>query len=191
MKNYLILAAVISAVIAIPLPDVQSEEQQQWGDGSSPFLLSTIPNGQLIASNPQNGAQTGFEITNAVESSVPFAMELQQTAIGGGFPSIQSNEVVNPPTSFDAASTIPSMGSGLTEAISGASYSDSNYGSAGSDSNEGTEPAGGLAPGSSSSPPPTTAPGSEPPTAPGSILDRVPLDIKFSFDTTGIYDVGI
>lgn len=190
MKNYLILAAVISAVIAIPLPDVQSEEQIQWGDGSSPFLLSTIPNGELSASNPQNGAQTGLEVTNAVESSVPFAMELQQTAVGGGFPSIQSKEVVNPPTSFDAASTFPSMGPGFTEAISGASGSDSNKGSPGSDSNHGTEPAGGLAPdSSSSSPPPTRTPGSELPTAPDSILDRIPLDIKSIFDTP-VYDVG-
>lgn len=172
MKNYFIFAAVISTVIAIPLPDVQSAEQQQWSDGSSPFLLSPIPNGQLIASNPQNGAQTGFEETNAGEPSVPFAMEIQQIAVGGGLPSIQPNEVVNAPTSFVAASTIPSMNSGFPEAISGAP---------GSDSNEGKEPVGDLVPGPpSSSPPPTTAP--------GSIPDPKPLDIKPLVDSIGIND---
>lgn len=189
MKNYFILAAVISTVIAIPLPGVQSAEQQQWSDGSSPFLLSTIPNGQIIAPNPQNGAPTGFEETNAGEPSVPFAMEIQQIAVGGGLPSIQPNEVVNAPTSFVAASTIPSMNSGFPEAISGASGSDSNKGSPGSDSNEGKEPVGDLVPGPpSSSPPPTTAPGSKLPTAPGSFLDPKPLDIKPLVDSIGIND---
>lgn len=187
MKNYFILAAVISTVIAIPLPDVQSE--QQWSEGPSPFLLSPIPNGQLIASNPQNGAQTGFEETNAGEPSVPFAMELQQIAVGGGLPSNQPNEVVNAPTSFVAASTMPSMNPGLDEVISGASGSDPNKGSPGSDSNEGKEPVGDLVPGPpSSSPPPTTAPGSELPIAPGSILDPKPLDIKPLIDSIGIND---
>lgn len=185
MKNNLILAAVLSTVIASPLPDVQSE-QQQWGDATTPFLLSTTPNDQLIASNPQDGAQTGFEETNAVEPSMPFAMDLQQIAVGGGLPSIHSNEVVNPPTSFDVASTdllssstIPSTDPGLTQAFSG---------SPGSDSKKGTEPAAGLAPGSSSSLPPATAPDSELPPAPGSTLDQAPLDINSLLDTTGIYD---
>lgn len=194
MKKYLILAAVISTVITSPLPDVQSaEQQQQWGGvESSPFLLSTFPNNQFIASSSsQNGAQTGFELTNAVEPSMPFAMDLQQIAVGGGgLPSIQSNEVVNPLTSFDVAplpdlfssSTIPpSTDPGLTEeAISGSTP--------GSDSsNKGTAPAAG----SSSSPPPATAPASSeiPPAPPGSDSDQAPLDMNsLFFDTTGIYD---
>lgn len=186
MKNSLILAAVISTVIARPLPDVQSAEQQWGDDTTTPFLLSTIPNDQLIASNSQNGAQSGFEQTNAIEPSMPFAMDLQQIAVGGGLPSIQSNEVVNPPTSIDVASTdlfssstFPSTDPGLTQAFTG---------SPGSDSNKGTELAAGLDPGSSSSPPPATAPGSELPPAPGSTLDQAPLDINTLFDTTGIYD---
>lgn len=185
MKKYLILAAVISTVITSPLPDVQSAEQQQqqqWGgDEPIPFLLSTVPNDQLIASsNSQNGAQTGFELTNAVELSMPFAMDLQQIGVGGGsLPSIQSNEVVNPLTSFDVAplpdlfssSTIPpSTDPGLTEeAISGSTP--------GSDSsNKGTAPAAG----SSSSPPPATAPASLelPPAPPGSNFDQAPLDMN-------------
>lgn len=179
MKNCLILAAVISTVIARPLPDVQSAEQHWGDDTTTPFLLSTIPNDQLVASNSQNVAQTGFEQTNAIEPSMPFAMDLQQIAVGGGLPSIQSNEVVNPPTSFDVASPDLSSSSsfpstdpgGLTEAFSG---------SPGSDSNKGTELAAGLAPGSSSSPPPATSP--------GSTLDQAPQDINSLFDTTGIYD---
>lgn len=166
MNYHFILAAVISTVVAIPLPDVQSQ-QQQWGDDATPFLLSTPPNDQLIASNPQNDAQTGFEQTNAVEPSMPFAMDLEQIAVGGGGPSILSKEVVNPSTSFDVASTIPSTDLGLTQEFSG---------SLGSNANTGTEPAAGLTPGSSTSPALAAAPGSEVPPAPGSTLDAAWLN---------------
>lgn len=183
MNNYFILAAVISTVIASPLPDVQSE-QQQWGDTTTPFLLSTLPNDQLSSSNPQNGAQTGFEQTNAVEPSMPFAMDLQQIAVGGGRPSILSNEGVDPSPSFDVTSTnlfsssnIPITDPGLTQAFSE---------SLGSDANTGTEPAAGLTPGSSPSPPPAAASGLGLPPAPDSTLE--PLDINSLFDTTGMDD---
>lgn len=184
MKNYFILAAIISTVIANPLPDVQSE-QQQWGDATTPFLLSTLTSDQSIKSDPQNSAQTGFEQTNSVELSMPFAMDLQQIAVGGGRPSVQSDEVVSPLNLFDDASTklfssstIPSADPSLTQAFSGSLVGDANTG---------TEPAAGLALGSSSLPP-VAASGPELPAAPGSTLDQAPLDINSVFETTKIDD---
>lgn len=189
MKNSFILATAISTVIASPLPDVQSE-QQQWGDATIPFLLSTLPNDQLVASNPQSGAQTDFKQTNAVEPSMPFAMELKQIAIDGGLPSIPSNEVVDPSTSFDvdstnlsSSSTIPSTDSDHTQAFSG---------SLALDANTGTQPAADLTPGSSSLPLPAAAPDPELSPAPDSTLDQALLDTDLDtdslFDTTGIDD---
>lgn len=204
MKKYLILAAITSTVITSPIPDVQSaaeqqQQQQQWGDEPSPFLLSTVPIDQLIASsNSQNGAEIGFDpTTNAVEPSMsmPFVMDLHQIAVGPGGgrilpPSIiQSNEVVvNPITSFDVAlpdlfssSTIPVTDPGLsTEAISSESP-----GGGSDSSNKGTAPAAG----SSSSPPPATAPTSELPLAPApgskNLDQEAFLDMDSLFDTNG------
>lgn len=86
MNRYLILAAITSTVLTSPLPDVPSaaQQSQQWGDQSSPFLLSTVPNDQLIASNSQNGAEIGFDPTNAVEPSMPVIMDIHQIAVPGG-----------------------------------------------------------------------------------------------------------
>ena len=158
MRKYFILAAVISKVIASPLPDFTSQEQQQWSDTTTPFLLSTQPNDQLLASNSKQDAPTGFEETNVLVPSMPFAMAIHQVAVGGGDPSILSNEVVNPSTSFDVAktnlfssSTIPSPDPGLG----------SDTTNTGTDSAADSTP-NSSSPSSSSSPPLVAAPpGSE------------------------------
>ena len=90
MRKGFILAAVISKVIASPLPDFTSQEQQQWSDTRTPFPLSVQPNGPLLESNSQQDAQTGFEETNILVPSIPFAMDIHQVAVGGGDPSISS-----------------------------------------------------------------------------------------------------
>lgn len=144
MRKYFILAAVISKVIASPLPDFT-----QWSDTTTPFLLATQPNGQLLASNLQQDAQTGFEETNVLVPSMPFAMDIHQVAVGGGDPSILSNQEVDPSTSFDIAttnlfssSTNPSPDPGLTPASSRSPSSDTT--------NTGTDPAANSTPNSSS-----------------------------------------
>lgn len=168
MRKYFVLTAVISKVITSPLPDFTSQEQQQWSDTKAPFLLSTQPNDQLLASNSQQDAQTGFEETNVLVPSMPFAMAIHRVAVGGGDPSILSNEEVNPSTSFDVAttnlfssSTVPSPDPGLTPASSKSPGSDTT--STSTDPTANTIP-NSSSPSSSSSPPLVAAPpGSEVP----------------------------
>lgn len=181
MHKTFIIASIISSVIASPLPDFTSQEQQKWGDETTPFLLSPQSNDQLLASNAQKNTQTGFEGKNAVVPSMPFAMDIHQIVVGGGEPSILSNAVLNPSTSFDVAATnlfsptIPSTDPGLTLAFSE---------SPGSDTNTGTEPAAGATsgspPGSSSPPSPSSPP---PATAPDSGVPPVPESTPGSFSS--------
>lgn len=191
MYKYFIIAAaaVMSAVIASPLPDFTSQEQQQWGDETTtPFLLSPQSNDQLLASNPSQITQTGFEANNVVVPSMPFAMDIHQIVVGGGEPSVLSNDVLNPSTSFDVATTnlfsptILSTDPGLSLTFSSESP--------GSDTNTGTEPAAGS---TSGSPPGSSAPSSSPPAtaAPDSEIPLVPeLSVPASFSSPPVAAPG-